>query len=148
VIVAGFAAAAAPAALFAAQCDVASAPPGEPQLAAVFTQGTNAALVVSGRVVGSDYKAVTGALVEVWHVDSRQAVATTTDADGRFVVMASVPARGESHDFKVSVSPPNGQTMTAQRRFTREASAWDETLAQVHRDEAGILRTTLALTLA
>ena len=52
VIVAGLAAAAAPPALFAAQCDVAGAPPGHPHLAEVFTKGTDAALVISGRVVG------------------------------------------------------------------------------------------------
>jgi hypothetical protein len=148
VIVAGLAAAAAPAALFAAQCDVASAAPSQPQLTEVFTEGTDALLVISGRVVGSDCKALAGAVVQVWYVDPKQAVATTTDADGRFVLTADVPATGETRDFKISVTPPDGRTVTAQRRFTLDAGPSDDTLAQVHRDEAGTWRTTLALTLA
>lgn len=147
-MVAGLAVAAAPATLFAAQCDVTAAPPGQPQLAEVFTEGTESRLVISGRVLGSDCKALAGAIVQVWYVDPRQAVATTTDADGRFVLTAAVPAIGDSREFKISVSRPDGRTVTAQRRFTRDADASDDTLALVHRDEAGVWRTTLALALA
>jgi hypothetical protein len=148
VIVAGLAAAAAPSVVFAAQCSVATAPPAQPQLTEVFTESADATLVISGRVLGSDCKALPGALVHVWYVDPGKAVATTTDADGRFVLTASVPAKGRSREFKISVTRPDGRTITAQRRLTRDSGAFEDTLAQVHRDEAGVWRTTLALTLA
>ena len=143
-LIAGLAGAATPGALFAAQCNVAAA--GQPQLAEIFTKGTEETLVVSGRIVAGDCKPLSGALVEVWYTDPRTAVATNTDADGRFVLTTIVPASGDSRSFKIAVSTPGKRTRTAQRHFTREPGAANDALVQVHRDEAGLWRTTLGLT--
>ena len=145
-VIAGLAGAATPGVLFAAQqCNVAAA--GQPQLAEIFTKGTEETLVISGRVVASDCKPLSGALVEVWYTDPRIAVTTSTDADGRFVLTTIVPASGDSRSFKIAVSRPGEErTLTAQRHFTREPGVADDALVQVRRDEAGLWRTTLGLT--
>ena len=143
-LIAGLAGAATPGALFAAQCNVTAA--GQLQLAEIFTKGTEETLVVSGRIVAGDCKPLAGALVEVWYTDPRTAVATSTDADGRFVLTTIVPASGDSRSFKIAVSRPGEEhTLTAQR-FTREPGVSDDAPMQVHRDEAGLWRTTLGLT--
>lgn len=146
-VIAGLAAAATPGALFAAQCKV-GATGGEPQLTEVFTEGTDEMLVISGRVVGSDCTALSGARVEVWYADPKTAATTTTDADGRFLLTASIPSHGDSRAFNIAVTRPDGRTLTARRHVTREPGVSGEALAQVQRDESGVWRTTLGLTFA
>ena len=48
-------------------------------------------LIVSGRVIGADGKALAGTLIDVWHEKGR--VSVTTDADGRFVFDTAATAR-------------------------------------------------------
>ena len=119
---------------------------GQPQLAEIFTKGPkrrSSSQAASWRRL----QALSGALVEVWYTDPRTAVATSTDADGRFVLTTIVPASGDSRSFKIAVSRPGEQrTLTAQRHFTREPGVANDALVQVHRDEAGLWRTTLGLT--
>jgi protocatechuate 3,4-dioxygenase beta subunit len=118
-----------------------------PTFAELLTSGTENELIISGRVVDGDCKPVAGARVEVWYSDPKDAVRASTDADGRFMVNTTVPVAGGSRAFKISVSLPDGRTLTAQRHFEREPGVSDEALVQVHRDDAGVWRTTLGLTL-
>ena len=148
-MIAGVAGAAAPATLFAAQCaGVASGAPGLPTFGELVTSRTEERLIISGRVVGSDCKPISGARVEVWYSDPKDMTTATTDADGRFMVDTLAPTGGRSSAFKISVSLPDGRTLTAERHFRREPGVADEALVQVHRDEAGLWRTTLGLTFA
>ena len=83
-------------------------------------------LVVSGRVVDAESKAVAGALVEV-----ARGMNTTTDGDGRFVL--ALPDR-RRHAPSVRVSHAGHESRVVP-------------LTHFDRDDAGTLRTTLGLNL-
>ncbi len=84
-------------------------------------------LVVSGRIVDIEARAIPGALVEI-----ARGAATTTDGDGRFVLSLREARRRSLH---VRVSSAGYRThVTPLTRFDR--------------DDAGTLRTTLGLSIA
>jgi protocatechuate 3,4-dioxygenase beta subunit len=116
-MIAGAAGVATPAAVFAG----ATAAPAPGALPAPGDQ-----LVVSGRMLGVDGKPLAGALVESWQGS------TTTDADGRFVLMANMPDTGRLR-YRVS---RDGQMLAA--RDLAVAGA---------RDEAGVWRAAFGLAL-
>jgi hypothetical protein len=143
VMIAGLAAAAAPAPLFAQVCvPVAGAASRPPKVAELVAAIEGDKLIVSGRVMGSDCKPLAGALVEVWSASSERGTSVTTDADGRF--MLTTAAATEGLQLRVS---HRGQTIQTQRRLMTEGDT-DGVTAHVERDESGVWRTTLGLVLA
>jgi hypothetical protein len=103
-------------------------------------------LLVSGRIVDANCKPVTGARVELLQPHAPDAAAVLTDGDGRFVLttIASVAARHV--DYRVSRQAHSAHV--ARVHFARHARAARADLAQLQRDEAGVWRTTLGVTLA
>lgn len=127
-IIAGIAGAATPASVFAGQCmglvgDAATTD----ALASPRPIGT---LIVSGRVVDADCRAIAGAVVEA----GRDASATT-DGDGRFVLSLTTPHR-RAQPVRLRVS--HGERRMLVQDFAPRA----------RRDEAGTWRTTVGVTLA
>ena len=122
-MIAGLAAMAAPAGVFAASCanggmEIAVRP-----------------LVVSGRVTGPDGKPLAGAVVATSRAD------TTTDADGRFVftTVADDVRNGCPQSLACRVSHPAHRTLENRIEFRR---------ASIQRDEAGAWRAAVRLHLA
>ena len=120
-MIAGLAGVTVPTAVFADEVRDASTAGG---LVAGWSGGDK--LVVSGRILGPDRKPLAGAMLEAWQNSA------TTDADGRFVLMANVPAAGRLR-YRVS---RNGQMLAAR----------DLSLA-AERDESGVWRAAFGLTL-
>jgi protocatechuate 3,4-dioxygenase beta subunit len=145
-VIAGLAGAAAPNALFAAQCTVSAFDPSAPPtVAEVSVNASGEKLIVSGRVVGADCRPLFGAVVEAWHEGSRERAGATTDADGRFMLTTVTAAQGRPLNVRVSHGE---RRLVQQRRFTDRPGVVDDRLAGLQRDDAGVWRTTLGLTLA
>ncbi len=141
-MIAGLAGIAAPAGVFAGQCGGAS---GNAPAAAEFLAGGNARggkLVVSGRILGPDCKPLAGAAVEAWQAGgSKQRASATTDADGRFMFMTDefVQQGGRPQSISYRVSHPGQRTLETRHDFAH---------TQIGRDEVGIWRTAVGLSLA
>jgi hypothetical protein len=95
------------------------------------------ALIVSGRVVDPDDAAISGALIDV-----SDSGGTMTDADGRFMFTATPDAQRHRIDYRVGAAGRAPVVQTVQ--WPRDAA---HTHALLERDESGIWRTTVAITL-
>ena len=109
-----------------------------PAIAAPFGTET---LLVSGRIVDTDGKPVTGALIEM----ASPAHTATTDGDGRFMLTTRVSRRDEYVDYRVTrpASSP-----VHERLHVTYSERGDSNAKALSRDEQGVWRTTFALTLA
>lgn len=127
-MIAGLAGAATPASVFAGHCMGLSGDAATTD--AVAGPRAGGTLIVSGRIVGADCRAIAGAVVEA----GRDASATT-DGDGRFVLSLTTPHR-RAQPVRLRVS--HGARRTLVHDFAPRA----------RRDEAGTWRTTVGVTLA
>lgn len=136
-MIATLAGAAAPAAF--AGLPGAVAPASEPQR-----------LVVSGRFVGPDGRAIAGAMVEAWGADSSAPAIATTDGDGRFVLATTAPAgpSGRPADLRYRVRRDGRAVREARLRFTRAPGVAIERIVPAQRDETGVWRAAFAATFA
>lgn len=151
-LIAGCAGVAAPAALFAAQCN------GTPGSAAAVNgfvaSGIEAGgkLVVSGRIVGADCKPLADAAVTAWHAGANpdSAVSVTTDADGRFMFTTTAPTgyRGGAPHINCRVGHGGREVHATQLYFAGGRGVSDSRIAQLQRDAAGTWRATFGLSLA
>ena len=74
---------------------------------------------------------------------------TTTDADGRFVLITSVPAtEGGQPRLSYLVTHPAHDARVHELSFTRAANGATQGLAQIERDAAGVWRAAFGMTLA
>ncbi len=89
-------------------------------------------LLLSGRVVGPDGLPLPHATIELAHGDVR----TMTDADGRFMVTTTAPRAGRL-DYRIV----HGERRAWVRHSTLAGGS-------LQRDEAGVWRTTVGLTVA
>lgn len=133
-IIAGLAGIAAPAGVFAAQSG------GTPAAAEVSASGGE--LVVSGRILAPDGQPLADAAVEAWQpCASGLRASAITDADGRFMLAKSVCAE---HDGR----PQSIRYRVSHVKHTALETSPGFTLGQLQRDETGIWRTAVGLTLA
>jgi hypothetical protein len=102
-------------------------------------------LVVSGRIVDAKGKAVSNATLEAWH-DGAHHTTVASDADGRLMFTTTTPAQREGISYRIS----RGNSGAREGRFQlySASDANDAPLAHLHRDDAGVWRSTFALTLA
>ena len=138
-IMAGLAGVAAPAAVFAAPLG------GDRRSAA------EEGLVVSGRVLGSDYKPLADACVEAWHAgDARMRASATTDADGRFMFTTTARTERDGRPQSISYRVSRHGRAVAETRldFARPADAGRGPGAQLQRDDAGVWRAAVGITIA
>ncbi len=146
-MIAGAAGALAPAGTLAARCGggIVSATQNEP--GAFGIDGAGQKLVLSGRVLGADCQPLSGAIVEAWHAGAAP-VRTTTDADGRFVLVTVAPAAGQGDVPHLSylVTHPAHDLRVHRLDFTRAANRGAEGIAQLERDDAGVWRAACGLT--
>jgi hypothetical protein len=103
-------------------------------------------LLVSGRIVDAGCKPLAGARVELLQPHGRQAAAALTDGDGRFVLSTTSSHKTQYLDYRVSHGADAGRVSRV--RFARRARADRPGFAQLQRDEAGMWRTTMGVTLA
>ena len=134
--------AAAPAILIAAQCGAADnvLAAGLPAAAS----GGAEKLVVSGRMLDGYRKPLAGALVEVLDSGSNVSASVTTDADGRFMFTSAVPR--ETINYRVSRK--GRETVVRQLHLVHKPGISGDQVAQLHRDDADVWRTTFGLILA
>jgi hypothetical protein len=85
-------------------------------------------LVLSGRLIGVNGTAISGAMVEL----ANQKVSTLTDADGRFMLISSMPV---DHNVAVLVAARTGERS---KKFLAEPS-----YSNVERN--GVLRSSVSL---
>jgi protocatechuate 3,4-dioxygenase beta subunit len=102
-------------------------------------------LVVSGRIVDSRCKPVVNATVEAWHAHAHR-TSVRTDGDGRFMFTTTTPAGRRPIDYRVGGK--DCATGPRQLHLVTSAGSTDGAISQLHRDDAGVWRTTFALTLA
>ena len=150
-MIAGLAGIAAPASLFAAQCDgVLRIAPAVADLAAGSTEA-GGKLVVSGRILGADCKPLADAAITAWHAGANpdSAASATTDADGRFmfttVAPAGYPGRPPHLNYRVSHSAH--AILSTQLYFASGHDVTGNRVAQLQRDAAGVWRATFGLAL-
>ncbi len=146
IMMAGAAGVLAPAGVFAAQCG------GGLVAASQNAFGANGAghkLVLSGRVLGSGCEPLAGAVIEAWHADATP-VRTTTDADGRFVLVTLAPAAalGQAPHLSYLVTHPAHDLRVHELYFTRESNRATDSVAQLERDSTGVWRAAFGLTIA
>ncbi len=146
-LVAGAAGVLAPAGALAARCGggIVSATQNEP--GAFGLDGAGQKLVLSGRVLGTDCQPLAGAIVEAWHAGAAP-VRTTTDADGRFVLVTVAPAaaQGDVPHLSYLVTHPAHDLRVHRLDFTRAANPAAAGIAQLERDAAGVWRAACGLT--
>ncbi|MGE5525969.1 MAG: carboxypeptidase regulatory-like domain-containing protein [Rhodospirillaceae bacterium] len=128
-MIAGLAAAATPTALFAASAAYAAPVDGEP-------------LVMSGRVVARDGSPVRGATLIAAHDTGARA---TTDADGRFFIKTTTPNGGK---FAYRVTRPGDRSREERLNLVYSEASRGARALPLRRDEGGVWRGALALTLA
>ena len=143
-MVAGLAAAAAPAIFFASRrADT----PGE-AFTARLAAGQHK-LVVSGRIRRSDGKPLAGAKVEIRCTSAgAEPIIATTDADGRFMftTMASTESTGRLRHLDCRVCDQGQDRLVTQLHFPRRGS--DDHEQSLQRDSAGVWRASFGLTVA
>jgi protocatechuate 3,4-dioxygenase beta subunit len=144
-IIAGFAGAAVPFAVFA----------GPREDAAVGAAGTRVGaenMILSGRILAAHGgKPLAGAMVEVWSdLGCAACQSVAADADGRFMFMVRAPAdhSGRRPHIRYRVTH-NGHTAPVKRLYLdRGAGIADESIAHVERDDKNILRASFGVSLA
>lgn len=105
-------------------------------------------LVLSGRILGVDCQPLAGAIIEAWH-GAAAPVITTTDADGRFVLVTAVPAAdGAQPKLSYLVTHPAHDARVHELNFTRASNGSAQGVAQIERDAAGVWRAAFGMTLA
>ena len=117
--------------------------------AAVFgSAGAGQQLVLSGRVLGAGCEPLAGALIEILQTGAA-AVTTTTDADGRFMLVTATPASREAQpQLSYRVTHPAHEARVHTLHFTRGTNGDAQSVAQVERDAAGVWRGAFGVTLA
>lgn len=114
------------------------------------TGGGKGAFVVSGRILGTDAKPLFNASVEMWHAGRRgERALATTDGDGRFFATIA-PAEHSSRPRRIHyrVSHEKHGTLVRQLYLAGERGISDDLVSHLQRDDTGIWRTTLGLTVA
>ena len=145
-MIAGVAGAAAPlASAVAAQC---GSMQQDAQALADF-YATHGKLVVSGRIVGADCKPIAGATLDVLHPQPGARVTTTTDGDGRFMLVTLAPpaTRGRPQPLRYRVAHRDYPPQTSALHFTAAGHIPSQPLARLERDDEGVWRTTFAYAL-
>jgi protocatechuate 3,4-dioxygenase beta subunit len=106
--------------------------PHSPQRASLLEPGINGTkIVLTGRVLSTGCKAVSGALLDFWHADAageydvegfRMRGHQFADSAGRYRLETIVPGLypGRTRHFHVTVQPPNGPILTTQLYFPGE----------------------------
>jgi hypothetical protein len=102
-------------------------------------------LLVSGRIVDAGCKPIAGARVELLQPHAAHAAALT-DGDGRFVLTATSTHATKHADYRVTHDAHSARV--ARVHFARRARAARPDVAALQRDETGIWRTTIGVTLA
>jgi hypothetical protein len=102
-------------------------------------------LVVSGRVVDATGKAVTNVALEAWH-PGVHGTTVTTDGDGRVMFTTTTPA--DVQGIRYRITRADSHVQEGRLRIDVTAAGRDATLSHLHRDDAGVWRSTFALTLA
>ena len=145
-MIAGAVGALAPAGALAVQCGGGLASASEQ---AFGTDGAGGKLVLSGRVLGFGCQPLAGAVIEVWG-SGADAMRTTTDGDGRFVLVTQAPAasRGEAPYLSYQVTHPMHDLRVRELYFTRQSGRATENVAQLERDDSGVWRAAFGLTVA
>jgi hypothetical protein len=135
-MIAGVAGAAVPATgLTALRAD--AAPEG---IVGTVSIGRGETLLVSGRIVDAESRPIAGARVELPHV------AAVTDGDGRFMLTTTAPR--ELRDVEYRVTRDGLPAQVSRMHFVRRPRAGRAELAALQRDESGVWRTTVGVTLA
>jgi hypothetical protein len=145
-IIAGVVGAAAPGALLARQCGARA----EGQVSAGHgnVPAPGEKLIVSGRIIGADWKPVAAAFVEVWQARSNShQITVTTDGDGRFMFMTDAPAQRDRQYVSYRVRHAEHATVVSQLHFAPARGVSHTDIAPLQRDYAGVWRTTFGLTL-
>ena len=134
-----------PAGAFAARCGGGIVSASENPFAA---GSAGQKLVLSGRILGVDCQPLAGAIIEAWH-GAAAPVRTTTDADGRFVLITAVPAAdGGQPRLSYLVTHPSHDARVHELRFTGASNGAAQGVAQIERDAAGVWRAAFGVTLA
>jgi protocatechuate 3,4-dioxygenase beta subunit len=121
------------------------------QLAGTYTEAVESRMIVSGRILGPDQKALAGATIDVWDPEGNgDRVTVATDGDGRFFA-AIAPARRSGHvrrlDYRIS-HQTLGKLPARRLALTREGGRASDRLAHLHRDETGMWRASFGIALA
>jgi hypothetical protein len=142
-MIAGLAGAAAPATGFGALC--AGDPPTFDATGTVsIARGDT--LLVSGRIVDAGCKPVADARIELLQPYPARTASALTDGDGRFVLSTTSHRTARHVDCRV-IHEAHPERVS-RVHFARRARAARPDLAQLQRDEAGVWRTTIGVTLA
>ncbi|WP_429260397.1 intradiol ring-cleavage dioxygenase [Paraburkholderia sp. GAS334] len=106
--------------------------PHSPQRASLLEPGINGTkIVLTGRVLSTRCRAVSGALLDFWHANDageydvegfRLRGHQFADSEGRYRLKTIVPGLypGRTRHFHVTVQPPNGPILTTQLYFPGE----------------------------
>ncbi|WP_429579980.1 intradiol ring-cleavage dioxygenase [Paraburkholderia youngii] len=106
--------------------------PHSPQRASLLEPGINGTkIVLTGRVLSTECRAVSGALLDFWHANDageydvegfRLRGHQFADREGRYRLETIVPGLypGRTRHFHVKVQPPNGPILTTQLYFPGE----------------------------
>jgi protocatechuate 3,4-dioxygenase beta subunit len=106
--------------------------PHSPQRASLLEPGINGTkIVLTGRVLSTECRAVSGALLDFWHANDageydvegfRLRGHQFADSEGRYRLETIVPGLypGRTRHFHVTVQPSNGPILTTQLYFPRE----------------------------
>ena len=140
-MIAGLVGMAVPAGVFAAQRGSLPAAALTSTSASASAHAGNATLVLSGRILGSDHRPVSGAAIEILAADIGARAGTTTDADGRFVFTTTACSvhDGCPRSIGYRISHPAHRTLETVLDFAR---------ARFQCDEAGVWRAAVGLHLA
>ena len=141
VMIAAGAVASAPASAFTV---LRGAPALAPALGAMGLPRSGEKLVVSGRIVDGNGKPVANATLEAWHAHVHRTT-VTSDGDGRLMFTTTTPEGREGIAYRITRA--NRSAREGLLKLNAPAGA-DDVLAHLHVDEAGVWRTTFALTLA
>jgi protocatechuate 3,4-dioxygenase beta subunit len=139
-MIAGLAGVATPHALFAGQITF-----DAPTASRIDAYRSGDKLIVSGRIVDANGKAVADARIEVLHAQAGARSSVATDADGRFMLTTIAP---ETRQIEYRVSHKDHPTRATRLHLAPNRGVRDDVIARLQRDDAGVWRTTFALTLA
>ncbi|MDB5862804.1 MAG: Carboxypeptidase regulatory-like domain [Betaproteobacteria bacterium] len=103
-------------------------------------------LLVSGRIVDAGCKPIAGARVELLLQPHAEQTSALTDGDGRFVLTGTSTRATKHADYRVTHDAHSARV--ARVHFARRSRAARPDVAALQRDEAGIWRTTIGVTLA